>query len=295
MNLGKIILFIGLQASGKSTESRRRSAADKNVMRVSRDDIRNMLFVHWAGKKESVVSHIEKATVRAAVSAGYDIIIDDTNLNPGVRVSWQSLADELGVPLVEESFETPLETCIFRDANRHGNAFLGRPVIERTALWYGKLPPLPADQPVAIFDIDGTIANSDHRSYLVDGSQKKDHEKYFTLVGLDTPIQVVIDWANACYAAGMTVLLVSGRPTGRPGIDTVNWLAKHNVHYHHIFTRNGGDYRLDDIVKQEILDKLLIWIRKDQIQFCVDDRPRVIRMWKANGLKVYDVGHGIKF
>ena len=59
--------------------------------------------------------------------------------------------------------------------------------------------------------------------------------------------------------------------------------------------RAGGDYRHDDIVKQEILNSILGWIPKEQIEYVVDDRPRVIRMWRANGLLCHDVGPGTEF
>ena len=46
--------------------------------------------------------------------------------------------------------------------------------------------------------------------------------------------------------------------------------------------RENGDYRSDDIVKQEILD---LCFDKDNIELVIDDRPRVVRMWESNGRK----------
>ena len=56
--------------------------------------------------------------------------------------------------------------------------------------------------------------------------------------------------------------------------------------------RRAGDFRPDDIVKQEILDRRL---RKEDIKLVVEDRPRVIGMWRRNGLEVEDVGDGVEF
>lgn len=314
---GKIILFIGLPASGKSTESRKRME-DGQTMRVSRDDIRAMLFRRWKGKKEQVVTQIEEAAIVAAISMGYDIIVDDTNLNPGTRHKWASLADKLGVSLVEESFETPVDECVVRDSKRTGRAHVGRPVIENMALKYGLLPTILAYDKIVIFDVDGTIADcSDRKQYLnlckscgeteefhrepaentceefVPG--KKDHKIFYQKISEDKPIWPVIRWLQSCHAAGYVVLIVSGRPTDVAGDGTVTWLDQNGVPYRHIFMRAAGDFRSDEIIKSEILDAILTWITKDQLLFVVDDRPRVIKMWKSRGIRCFDVGPGVEF
>lgn len=46
-----------------------------------------------------------------------------------------------------------------------------------------------------------------------------------------------------------------------------------------------ADRRDDTVVKKEILDLL----PKERIAFVIDDRPRVVRMWKENGLRVIPV------
>jgi len=314
---GKIILFIGLPGSGKSTESRKR-VEDGQTMRVSRDDIRNMLFQRWKGRKEQIVTDTEKAAVQSAVTNGYNIIIDDTNLNPSTQQAWKDLANKLGVPLLEENFTTPVDECIVRDSLRTGRSHVGRPIIENMALKYARLPPIPADQKVVIFDVDGTIADCSARKQYLNLCKscgeteefhkepaentceefipgKKDHKIFYEKVSEDLPIWPVINWLRSCHAAGYVVLIVSGRPTDVAGDGTTGWLEVNGVPYRHIFMRAAGDFRDDRIVKQEILDKILNWITKDQILFTVDDRPRVIRMWKENGLRCFDVGPGIEF
>lgn len=315
---GKIIVSIGLPASGKSTWARAELRASGNMMRVSRDDIRAMLFHSWKGRKESIVTGIEEAAIRNAVVGGFDIIIDDTNLNPSTRNKWKTLASTLGVSLVEKSFDTPIEECIVRDDLRLGRAHVGRAVIENMALTYGLIPKLDPDAKVVIFDVDGTLADCIHRkTYLnvcrncneteefhqlpaVNNCEefipgKKSHKIFYAKVSEDTPIQVVIEWAKACYAGGYIVIIVSGRPTDLAGDATIAWLEKHGVQFHHIFMRAAGDYRDDTVVKKQILDRLLTWITREQLLFTVDDRPRVIRMWKENNIRCFDVGEGIEF
>jgi len=100
----------------------------------------------------------------------------------------------------------------------------------------------------------------------------------------DKPFKEIIQWVHNLYKAGYYIVFVSGRSTDC-AIETEEWLAIHCPTYDYLFIRNGGDSRKDAIVKQEILDKL----PKDRIEFVIDDRPSVIEMWRANGLKVYPV------
>lgn len=316
-NKGKIIMFVGLPASGKSTEARSRMS-DGSVMRVNRDDIRAMLFSRWKGKKEQVVTDCQKAAVRSAVCAGYSVVIDDTNLNPGTQAGWKTLADELGVVLVQESFDTPVSECVARDFLRSGRARVGRAVIENMALRYGRLPKVPDGMPVVIFDVDGTLADCLHRKTYLNVCKtcneteefhrdeainncevfipgKKNHKIFYAKTSDDTPIDIVIRWAQSTHANGYYNLVVSGRPTDLAGNSTEAWLNNHKVPYQHLFMRAGGDFRDDTIIKKEILDRILNWIPKEQLLFAVDDRPRVVRMWKENGIKCYDVGEGIEF
>lgn len=293
---GKITVFIGLPGCGKTTAASELMSKDGNIMRVNRDDIRRMLFAHWKGKKEQIVTDIEKEAIRIATSAGYHVLIDDTNLNPSSRAKWKNLADELGVLLVEKSFDTSLEMCIARDSQRTGRARVGRGVIENMALNYRLIPKLHPDQKVVIFDMDGTMADQTERQKFIEG-EHKNYEEYYSYQNIlsDKPIHTTMNWCQVCYADGLIVIIVSGRPADKAADATVDWLNGYDVSFHHLFMRPSRDFRDDNIIKQEILDKLLTWINKDQILFAVDDRPRIVRMWKANGIKCYDVGKGIEF
>jgi hypothetical protein len=56
-----------------------------------------------------------------------------------------------------------------------------------------------------------------------------------------------------------------------------------------LYMRQDGDFRRDDIVKQEILDK---YIDKDRVLFVLDDRDQVVDMWRRNGLTCFQVAEG---
>jgi hypothetical protein len=52
--------------------------------------------------------------------------------------------------------------------------------------------------------------------------------------------------------------------------------------------RSKEDFRSDDIVKRELLDDVVAdYGKKPDMVF--EDRPRVVKMWRDNGIFVFDV------
>jgi len=53
------------------------------------------------------------------------------------------------------------------------------------------------------------------------------------------------------------------------------------------FMRTPGDRRQDSIVKEEILDTLILprW----DVVYVIDDRPQVVEMWRRRGFSVLQV------
>jgi uncharacterized HAD superfamily protein len=140
-----------------------------------------------------------------------------------------------------------------------------------------------------IVDIDGTLADVSHRLHHIRGKRKK-WQKFFALMSEDKPVKEVIDKV-AELAKTHNIYIVSGRPEDYRAI-TEEWLDLHEVPYNALYMREAEDHRPDDIVKQEILDK---HFDSGRIKLVIEDRPRVIRMWKKNGLNVLEVGTGEEF
>jgi uncharacterized HAD superfamily protein len=140
-----------------------------------------------------------------------------------------------------------------------------------------------------IVDIDGTLADCSHRQRFITGRRKK-WKKFFEAASKDRPrIDVVAQVRE--LANHHKIHLVSGRPEEYRQ-QTLKWLSHYRIPFESLHMREDGDYRSDDIVKQEILD---LCFDKDNIELVIDDRPRVVRMWESNGLKVLDVGDGVEF
>lgn len=265
----------GLPASGKSTEARRIVTESGNFGRINRDDLRKMIFNgNWSQKRESAIVDIEKAIAKVLFDYGWSALIDDTNLTDKHLRLWQGFAQGYAVEFQVQNLDTPIEECIERDARRTGSERIGKAIILRMAAKAGLIDWGSKD--IAIVDVDGTIASGTHREHHLVG--KKNWDAYFSEMDKDEPIDFVINWVKE-LAKDYTICIVSGRPDTYQ-FETMHWLWHHNVPYDYIFMRPGNSKEDDTVVKKNILDML----PKDKIKIVLDDRPKVVRMWKEQGL-----------
>lgn len=134
------------------------------------------------------------------------------------------------------------------------------------------------NEELVIFDIDGTLADISERIHHI-RKKPKNWSAFNAGMAQDKAIHSMIRLCNILYSAGLRVILCSGRnEKNRP--ETVNWLEKQGVKYHELLLREDEDYRSDAVVKREILQGL----EKSKILFVVEDRSRVVEMWRAEGL-----------
>ena len=70
--------------------------------------------------REPLVQHIQEEALIEALLKGYDIVIDNTNLNKKVLDNYRALVIAHGNHAIEfkDFFDTPLSVCIERDKNR---------------------------------------------------------------------------------------------------------------------------------------------------------------------------------
>lgn len=288
------------------------------------DDGGNYKEYIYSKENEEKIKETADQRARAYALFGFNLVIDNTSLTESARNRWLRLAKELNMQVDIYVMPTPLDECIRRDALRTGWANVGRAVIERMALW-SDMVTWP-DKELVLVDMDGTLADLKHRYKYIEstcqnrgcfngkisefsrdglknittvtncqgckgtGKIKKDWDSFFTGVSEDPVIKPTAEWIRSLKDK-YYICIVSGRPIDKAGKATVEWLRKHDITYDRIFMRNSGDKRPDDIVKKEILDRIL----PRKIAFVIDDRPRVIRMWRENGLTCYDVGDGVEF
>lgn len=78
----KIILCRGIQGSGKTTWAKQWVLEDpEHRVRFNNDDIRNMLGKYWVPDREVLVSALKTQFIITSMKKGYDIVIDNMNLN----------------------------------------------------------------------------------------------------------------------------------------------------------------------------------------------------------------------
>lgn len=143
----------------------------------------------------------------------------------------------------------------------------------------------------SIFDIDGTLANCDHRRHFV-ASKPKNWMAFRRGMALDQPNHDVIWLLKTMKAAGCVVLIASGRGEEDREV-TENWLrdvAGVGDLYERLYMRPERDYRQDDVIKSEILDQMHADGYHPTI--AVDDRNQVVNMWRARGLRCLQVAPG---
>ncbi len=186
----------------------------------------------------------------------------------------------------EKFFDVNVEECIKRDSNRKNP--VGEVVIR--SMYKNHLKPKnvktderfvleqgPQLERCIICDIDGTLA-------LMNGRNPFDESKYHT-DKINIPVYNILQ----DYYQMSKIILVSGRmDTGRE--ETVAWLEANKVPFDKLIMRKAKDFRGDDIVKKELYEEHI----KDKffVDFVLDDRDKVIEMWRSLGLLTLQVYYG---
>jgi phosphoglycolate phosphatase-like HAD superfamily hydrolase len=150
---------------------------------------------------------------------------------------------------------------------------------------------------IYIFDLDGTICDVTHRLHFIQ-SPLHDWDAFFDACVDDKPIWEVISVARALNAAGHKNIMVTGRSSAVQE-QTTAWLKKYRVPSNGLSMRAAGDHREDHIVKSEILDQLIsanffqsAQLPSMEIGGVFEDRQQVVDMYRARGLRVFQVAPG---
>ncbi|SRR5579883_132666 len=144
--------------------------------------------------------------------------------------------------------------------------------------------------PYIICDLDGTLADISHRVHHASG-ERKNWRRFFEGIPEDAIAEVVADILRH-YSTTHNIVFVSGRPEHTRS-DTVAWLQKHVpfIEQYSLYMRPNGDFRPDNIVKAELYDQH-IEPEYGAPFFVLDDRDKVVKMWREKGLICLQVAEG---
>jgi predicted kinase len=299
-----LVITRGLPASGKTTWAKTWVEADsEHRVRLNRDDFRLMMWGQPWGltfQQEEKVTLAQHAAVEAVLKGrgGSSVVVDDTNLKLRHARVWADLAARLNIRFQVVDFtHVDVDICIARDRVRAnwGERSVGEAVIRDMHMRFlnkRELPPVEASATVAsevyvpdeslppawLVDVDGTLALHGERNPFD-----------LTKVLEDTIADPVRDLVQGLAAMGFGIVVMSGREDSCRQ-DTWNWLTEHGIPFHELHMRETGDHRNDSIVKREMFmrDVAPRW----NVRGSLDDRDRVVAMWRELGLTCAQVASG---
>jgi hypothetical protein len=174
-----------------------------------------------------------------------------------------------------------------------------------------------------IFDLDGTLADCEHRRYLIDPAKNEeylpiwsendqeahwchnitlkkfqpDYKSFYESCCEDKPNHPVITVFHALNESEHEIEIWSGRSESVRS-KTENWLWKHvGCGFSEDFTwpqvlkmRPVNDSTPDEILKEQWLDEVLLKGKKVFMVF--DDRQKVVDMWRRRGITCFQVAPG---
>ena len=262
--MNKLILTRGIQGSGKTTWARQWVAEDpENRVRINNDDIRNMLGKYWVTEREPLVSEMKHYLTQAAMDRGYDIVIDNMNLNPREVKSWERAVelnnedpDGYKYEIEFKDFFIPLEECIRRDAMRPNP--IGEKVIRETWKRYkhfiqtteverhvDNMRRYTGKPKCIVIDMDSTMCfNVTKRPWFGEGAAE----------GMinDVPNTGVCEMIRQLQE-DFVIIVATGRDTTQEEV-TKEWLAKQGINADEFYFRTNGDFRKGVVVKKEQIE-----------------------------------------
>ena len=144
-----------------------------------------------------------------------------------------------------------------------------------------------------IFDLDGTLALIDKRREVsTKPNGKLDWDKFFdpANIKLDVPNPPVVKMAQLFAEQGFNIVIFSGR-SNKTERTTRSWLSNHKIPFQKLVMRDSetNHFTPDWVLKKDMLDE---HIDINDVFLVVDDRDRVVKLWRSLGLTTFQVADG---
>ena len=153
----------------------------------------------------------------------------------------------------------------------------------------------PRLSPLFIFDLDGTLALTEHRQHILDDKDNPNRWRdFFAACVDDLPNLPVIRTMEELWSHA-DILIWSGR-SAEVRAQTLHWLDAHTVIKWTFLDRvlrmrDTEDFTPDEELKASWLDNLCPRDR-GRLVAVFDDRDKVVSMWRSKGVACFQVAPG---
>lgn len=128
-----------------------------------------------------------------------------------------------------------------------------------------------------IVDLDGTLANIEHRRCHIEGT-KKNWKAFFSEISEDLP-HAWCQYLVANMANTHSIIYLTGRGYEYEK-ETRNWLDENSpVTGWFLFMRPKDNFEKDCVIKERVYKEHIE--PNFEVSFCVDDRNQVVDMWRS--------------
>lgn len=287
-----LILEVGPAGSGKSGHAYMMEQKF-GFVRISQDD---------QGK-----AHLD--LFKNAISKDKNVVVDRMNFNVQQRERYIEPARKAGYEIRIVVHHVPKRICLERMLKREGHPTIKNEKSAQAALktFFGKYERVEDSEadmvirlghdddtrPTAIIcDIDGTIAEINHRRHYLDRDKEAGIRPNWQMFFKEMVNDTINVW---CYdivsslCMQYPIVFATGRPDNFHK-ETYAWLYEHRVPMTDLFMRPRFDSRKDDIVKEIILEFEIL--PRYKVHFVLDDRQQVVDMWRKRGHVVLQCDKG---
>jgi len=317
----KLIILSGISGSGKTTIATDLCNKYEKHIRVNRDDLRKQLVgkLDQSYYKRKNLNNLEKqvtyllfAQIRHLLQYGYTVIVDNTHLKEAyineLLTEFEHLVD-VKLVFVDTDYSESLKRLINREVKPTlWEKLFGCKRIESFNFSYltkqhldfvklkNKYPDDIYEFPVKsckvtqdrslvntiICDLDGTLClYGDRNPY------DRDFENDELCISV---YDVLRQWLNV--NSDKVIVFFSGR-SGKFRNQTEIFLTKHfDTSEYVLYMRDEKDQRKDTLIKEELFNKYIL--NKFYVDFVIDDRKQVKRLWEKLGIFVLDVNQNDK-
>lgn len=244
-----MIVLRGLPGSGMTQYSFEYMSTHDSFERISKKD---MFAMFYCKPSKNVIKHqLSKfiTNLKQKMKSGFDIIIDDLNLNPYHHYFYTKLASVYNYKVEFKFLESSIADSLHNISIKIGEkptikSFLiaSKDEITNLAKKYGlcrEETDTKQNSEYVVYGLDDCLANTDERREFATSKNGFDevcfNKKY--IVGLDEPYQDVLNMLQEDFRTGYKIVICTNRNEDLKGV-TEEWLNEHNIDYHYLVMKN---------------------------------------------------------